>query len=698
MPNFHRRTRGLVAATAATVLLLCFVAEIGGATGTTNSTADPCARILSHSVPVGNTSYLVFTPKTAIACVGSFNVSAETRKRQVDIVKSYLELYPFLDMAKNTTAPLWPSHVDLLPTLDAIAHNDQLTTEFAFQSAVHDALEALDDGHTYYEGKCFRQFWAMLPYLFTAGGVPAADLAEALDRFWVHGLRGARAANFTGFVVTKIDGLDPVDYILKQTKAMSISRAAETRFNYALASYSWYQGLLPVDGWLYFRTLLTAGMPDVLRLTLTDPATGRAVQVDAPWAVVALDAAALASAGTYYAKYCTAAASTAVSRRDEVPPATPLEGVTEVTAVLPKELVQRKVVKQTVGVERLKKGAGDGVGLRTAALASAEATRTNDGIDLNNPLVSSNDTAFYMMNGSVGVWVMSTFSPSTSDDDYIGTITAGLTALERAGAKKLLIDVSWNGGGSICYSQALAQYLFPATPLRPVEYDVRATTVLQELYRVTIASNYSNSLFSLGGMLTLNGTQSQSFDDIYVPGVDAVRGGVRGKYSNKFLLDCSGVLAPYVLNATLFPQLQKGWDASNLVIVSNGLCLSSCAIFKRMLHSQYSVKAFTYGGHTGQVFAPSTVEGGQSTSAASVLTDVENGFAATNYTSPLPRDAFPSAFVLPSVLGIAHWEAYSRFETTGLPLDFEPELAEAHLVEVDGTDPVSVWTAAAAKL
>ncbi|KAI9345177.1 hypothetical protein DFJ73DRAFT_960849 [Zopfochytrium polystomum] len=692
---------------------------------------DACANILKHSVPVGNTSYLVFTPEVAIACLNSFNITAETRQKQVKNLKSYYELYPFLDLAKDSKAPLFPLKVDIDALLDSIAADNTLTTEFAFQTAMYKAVNSLNDAHMSYVGTCFTKFTAMLPFvfasqhdptpgkppkiivkdtftsgsaLFKTAGFPAANLAKALDKFWIHGLRGSSAANFTGFVVQEINGLDPVDFIVKNTLKDSISKSPETRFNNALRSYRWTAGN-PAgrDGSLYYKTVLTSDMPNVLRMTLLNPATGNTSQIHAPWAVITTSASSLVSADTYYAKYCAPPKTASLVARDDAP----VPGISD--PELPEALLLPDEVTITGGVRRFKR-TGDGKvesePVDTDALALqaplADRERATTAVDLDKPVVADANGAFYLVDGTTGVWVLSTFSPAdTSDagiDKWIGTITTGLSTLEKAGATKLIIDVTGNGGGYICLGLAIAQYLFPNTTITPVLYDVRRTTVLEELFKITYNSDFHDSYFALDGMLTANGTQMKTVEDLFEPGLSTVRGGVAGKYSNRISLDCSSNIKPYILNATLFNQLSKGWDNNHLAIVSNGRCGSTCAIYTRTLRANYGVKTFTYGGNTGKAFQPTSFEGGQSANALDVLDSVEGGFAATRYNTSLPRDAFPQAFTLPSTVGIAFWEAYSQFEKTNLPLEFEPQPAEGHLSDADATDPVSVWRAGAAKL
>ncbi|KAI8830566.1 hypothetical protein BC829DRAFT_464462 [Chytridium lagenaria] len=80
-------------------------------------------------------------------------------------------------------------------------------------------------------------------------------------------------------------------------------------------------------------------------------------------------------------------------------------------------------------------------------------------VSIDSPLVSDNSTAFYMLeDGETGVVSFTEVVPK-----WVATIVGGLQSLEKRGAKRLIIDVSGNGGGYFCISTAIAEYLFPKT-------------------------------------------------------------------------------------------------------------------------------------------------------------------------------------------------------------------------------------------
>jgi hypothetical protein len=81
--------------------------------------------------------------------------------------------------------------------------------------------------------------------------------------------------------------------------------------------------------------------------------------------------------------------------------------------------------------------------------------------DITTPIIADANGAFFMLDNTTGVWIMSTWSPKDETDEgqywWYQSMASGLTKLEEIGATKLIIDVTNNGGGMICAYQAMIQ-------------------------------------------------------------------------------------------------------------------------------------------------------------------------------------------------------------------------------------------------
>ncbi|KAJ3192783.1 hypothetical protein HDU67_005355, partial [Dinochytrium kinnereticum] len=193
-------------------------------------------------------------------------------------------------------------------------------------------------------------------------------------------------------------------------------------------------------------------------------------------------------------------------------------------------------------------------------------------VDLSKPIVSDADTAFYILDGETGVWVFPTVLPTDLSNRgialWLSTIVYGLLALEAAGVKNLVIDVSRNGGGIVCAGYALVDYLFPNTTF--VEYDVRETASLGYLMRNAdvrtrrVPASDFQSIFSTVDLESVDGSKS-----IFEPGRTFVRGGVNGTYSNQFRFGACGEFTRDFLGNV--PRLERGWDPRRVFVVGGGV-------------------------------------------------------------------------------------------------------------------------------
>ncbi|KAJ3219200.1 hypothetical protein HDU67_002196 [Dinochytrium kinnereticum] len=243
--------------------------------------------------------------------------------------------------------------------------------------------------------------------------------------------------------------------------------------------------------------------------------------------------------------------------------------------------------------------------------------------DIRKPIVSDDNMAFYMIDDRTGVWSFPTVSPAATDDEalanWMATFASGMSALEKAGAEFLLIDVSNNGGGIVCAGAAFAQYLLPS--IRFLAYDIRLSKAAESLLLYAsghkeIVSN--SSTFATFDVLSSPDRTPFQGQDLISKGPSYSRGRTLTPYTQKFENDCTEYTTGTFKN---LPQLTKGWTPDKMAIVSNGFCGSTCSNFVRVLREQYSIRSFVYGGGSGQVFQPTSFEGGRLLSFDDLLLD-----------------------------------------------------------------------------
>ncbi|KAJ3026051.1 UNVERIFIED_CONTAM: hypothetical protein HDU68_006290 [Siphonaria sp. JEL0065] len=309
------------------------------------------------------------------------------------------------------------------------------------------------------------------------------------------------------------------------------------------------------------------------------------------------------------------------------------------------------------------------------------------------------DHAFFVLaDGKTGVWVrvgkmISHFSPPNDTETlrWASDMTHGLKALEDNGAKRLIIDVTNNGGGIICLGCAAAYFIAPWESKTCYRYDVRLSEPMEQLFYKAFEVSQQNSTFDASVFNMTEYGHLKSFKQIKTPhellnpGRLRKRGGVQGKYTNLFTLDhlCLETLNQ-ATNPKLFPQLKQGWKVKDIALLSNGLCGSTCSNFARTLRDKHGIASYTYGGSRKGRFQPSAFEGGMV---------VEYDSLDLVGISPIIPGAPTMATLQFPVRGrIPFFEVYPDYDKKGkTPAEWIPQDSEYYVDGVLSLDFEGIW-------
>ena len=191
------------------------------------------------------------------------------------------------------------------------------------------------------------------------------------------------------------------------------------------------------------------------------------------------------------------------------------------------------------------------------------------------------DGSFYLLDETTAVWLFTTFSPEKSAFSWLQSITASLKKIQDLGVPKLIIDVSNNYGGDIVFVTLLAKYLFPTENIIPISYDIRSNDALKQLFEANLVSYSTYSYYGLENALSSG--YIDSAEGLFSPGFVYNRGGVNASFSNIFQISYENQkkAVETFFNTPEKFQLISGYKSENVAIVSNGICISSCANFVR---------------------------------------------------------------------------------------------------------------------
>ncbi|KAG0377765.1 hypothetical protein BGX24_005506, partial [Mortierella sp. AD032] len=225
--------------------------------------------------------------------------------------------------------------------------------------------------------------------------------------------------------------------------------------------------------------------------------------------------------------------------------------------------------------------------------------------------------AILLADNTTGVITIPTFNPvggsSTGVAQFYASLKEAITVL-RPVAEKLILDLSRNGGGSICLSRRVLELFFPETP------QVITNFRYSDLEALLIQTGSS----SAGGSLRSDGTAA---DSAYLS-TTVSHPNRQFNFTNYFSDDCASftngklpvdpteeskrpraVKNGYVYdpNAVYYP-----WDAQDIIIFDEGTCGSACATFANQLHQKNKVKAVVVTNAEGaDKAAYSSFPGGQ---------------------------------------------------------------------------------------
>jgi hypothetical protein len=196
----------------------------------------------------------------------------------------------------------------------------------------------------------------------------------------------------------------------------------------------------------------------------------------------------------------------------------------------------------------------------------------------------------------VGVVYFEQFEPSvrynaeTYFEEISETLFTGITALKNAGVKHILIDISGNRGGYIMAGAIAMWSLWPKDlyPGFPAVY--RVNDLVRRESEAAAAANDTDSEYFYGNYRSKTYMPLTSNKQFMDPPVTQTINGVGDSYSHPFL-DDFGNSSAALTNFTEPPFVGKDY-----VIVSNGICASTCSIFSSYLFQKHGVRSAVFGG------------------------------------------------------------------------------------------------------
>ncbi|TRM58929.1 hypothetical protein BD626DRAFT_510149 [Schizophyllum amplum] len=559
-------------------------------------------------------------PADVRACYTSFALNTTLRDNIIEVVnKTMLTFHASTNYQVQAPEPYADDvHEDVLADLAKIQATEY-ATDYEAHIAVQQAVARLQDGHCVWRNYCFDS--AFVNYLPTplvlltdsegvqnvhiapeAFSVASLEFPDQID-VWQEAVGGELEA-LSGAQVLAINGADPWEAVEANAAVAGSYQARTTRQNAFFASYQ-----RSASSWTYiFGQFAQQSLPlsDEVTLTVLKENATEPEDVTIPYrSRIGSTTAAFTDSASYFAGNCLAQDGT--------------NGYDYYYSSAPSE-------KKITGPKHLINAIVDEVRDVDAVLPEE--------LQPQSPLDGSYDVAqYYMLDDVTGVMALGSFSAG-SYNQFLESMLTGLTNLKSAGATQLIVDVYNNGGGYICAAHWLHRIIAGPKSTTEPQAGLNTTTRAQPLARAIVESIINGSdpnnnlLYNPINWRALDNEFFTESENWLEPPVEKEINGRVDYFSQTLGNECQ---PEGFLNTVPEEAL---FDPTKVAIVSNGRCASSCSLFSVTMAKLEGAKTVVVGGKADTEQQYCGIIGGQSTSFATMDSEVKTAGLKDNELAP----------------------------------------------------------------
>ena len=320
---------------------------------------------------------------------------------------------------------------------------------------------------------------------------------------------------------------------------------------------------------------------------------------------------------------------------------------------------------------------------------------------------SENRVAGYFLNDTgntdVAVLTILNFDAVENAAEFISDVQRFLLAAAGAGKTKLIVDVFANGGGLVELGIATFNQLFP-NMYPHAQGNMRTSDVLNYIGLGESALGSSTPLdepFDYNSDQRPDGSPFKSWSDLYGP-VALAGDNFTELFEENINKD------PTVVPIDVNPSAPASFAPENIIILTDGFCASTCAVFVELMKNLGGVKSIVVGGRpqNGPMQAVGGTKGKQSFAYEYVLISALN--ATEGLTNSQTVAANKSDFALlseypliraadPVVPGINGQNNIRLGDNSTTPLQFVYEAADCRIFFTHDmlVSQVPIWSRAA---
>ncbi|TGZ83627.1 hypothetical protein EX30DRAFT_368962 [Ascodesmis nigricans] len=572
---------------------------------------DPCTKLAIELTNSQKTEYPFYVPaSSAIACLRAIPFDQPTALDTIQNVRRYISFYSAATYVEQQPTPeleLPPVHINrTLDQIESKVRRSQYNNNFEFDRDVYNLFGSVKDGHFTYAPTCYSELFKW------EHAYPLVQVASSPDKLPEIYTADVVSLGFDpvniGDKVSKINGLPPSEFLEEMVKTDPEADWVDpdARYNELLAfliSGYWVKGNFAERSTYY---------PDPITIEF---ATGKKVEVE--WVAKFLGAEVTGSwrdAESFYQLFC-------LQTQDKIDAVTKLRGVvlpasseiptktaSPMKTPLPTDDSDWSFVDAKADNIEAPTGADKSLPaipayitppspkkLRRRQLSSSEEAQSFYPASAAFIGTPGQEIGFYYLDSSTVVFIVTAFLEiQTKSNNFLTMfstfITRTIQVAKSAGITRILIDVTGNGGGYASLGQDMARQLFPDSEKIFFGQNMRWNPVLSAMLLQGDETQINGSFFDIGHHLQPDGTDFNSMADMLGP---VHRD---GDYFTKISIP-DEIETNEEMNDVL-EQDYSGPDPfkqKNVVVVTSGMCGSTCALFVEALTAA-GARTVVFGG------------------------------------------------------------------------------------------------------
>ncbi|KAF1998183.1 hypothetical protein P154DRAFT_263693 [Amniculicola lignicola CBS 123094] len=530
-------------------------------------TARACAQI-SQAIDRSRLDFPSVEAELALACLQDVPINTEAASITINSIKQMVQFQSTLIYLKNPPEGYSNEPVDIIAGLDDIdkkVNNGEYKNEYDFENAIAELLVKAHDGHLGFDGMAYGGAFRWRRSR-QASLISASVDGKELPKIWaLDDYNSTGVSSYTPSAVTKINGEDAVQFLQKEA-LLNAYHDPDTRFNALFY-------MQPAESWGYFTNPRFYPGPST-SLTFENGTTFTYVNLAV---VLQRDAwGGIEDGDTFYRTYIVPSTSSKIKKRSS-------------PHSLPRQLQHPK---------------------------EAELARRYVPFNYPKPAIEHQSfdvgLAGYFIDtsvGTIGVLMIQTFNTDDNNDavEFQNVIQTYISEAKSRNVAKTVIDVRTNGGGKILLGYDAYLQFFPSQePQLMSRYrGHQAIELIGEKISTLELTNQDAELytspFNYHAYLDKDLKPYDSWTDMYGPAKfndDSFTNLLRYNLSDPLTTSSDrfsiGVTMTGYLERSNFTE--DPFKAEDIIILSDGICASTCSLFTELMVQQSKVKTLAIGG------------------------------------------------------------------------------------------------------